>query len=182
MPHAMVSTPCNGIQNGSYGGGRGGLLPIRGSLNYVCSARSQKHGGATRRRTYVDTEVILSSHFGVPRVVASDYKWLVATTVYVDGATDAMQPICRACVEITTCRKAICGFPMGEACGNLQVTCDMYHTYVFLAVCVCGCVGCWWVCGGWGCLILYCVCYLMVPRTGDVQTIHVADRWTECSG
>ena len=40
----------------------------------TCSARSQKHGTVTRRCTYVDIEVILSSQFGVPRVVASDYK------------------------------------------------------------------------------------------------------------
>ena len=38
-PQPMVSTPCKGIQNGSYGGGEGGegggLLPIRGGLKYV---------------------------------------------------------------------------------------------------------------------------------------------------
>ena len=33
--------------------------------------------------------------------------------------------------KLTTCRAAICGFPTQQACGNLQVTCDMYCTYTY---------------------------------------------------
>ena len=29
--------------------------------------------------------------------------------------------------KLTTCRAAICGFPARQACGNLQVTYDMYR-------------------------------------------------------
>ena len=43
-------------------------LPILGGLKHV------RHGDATRRHTYVDTEAILSSRFRVPSAVASDYK------------------------------------------------------------------------------------------------------------
>ena len=56
-------------------------LSTNSRLIETCSARSQKNGGATRWRTYADTEAILSSWFGVPRAVTSNYKWLVATNM-----------------------------------------------------------------------------------------------------
>ena len=68
--------------------------------------------------------------------------------------------------EVTTCRVAICGFPTRQACGNLQVTWDMYcmcvcvhacmHACIHACVCMCGMFPCG-VCVCRECNVIWCV-------------------------
>ena len=105
----------------------------------TCLARSRKHGGATRQRTYGDTEAILNSRFAVPRAVASDCKrrWcqlprglFLLPRMPRDRFAERVQ-------KLTTCRAAFCLFPTRQARGNLQVTCDMSRIHLTHAVLGC---------------------------------------------
>ena len=105
----------------------------------TCLARSRKHVGATRQRTYGDTEVILNSRFGVPKAVASDYKcrWCQLPRGFFLLLQMPRDRFAERARKLTTCHAAICRFPTRQACGNLQVTCDMSHIHLTHAVLGC---------------------------------------------